>query len=55
VRGEDGEFGRMASLRDMCYRGGSPRACIRFGFILGQNRERQAQWRRSRPDFYDWQ
>lgn len=50
----DRNFSRMQQLQDLCD-SGSRRACIRFGMILGQNREREAQWRRSRPDFYSWE
>jgi hypothetical protein len=48
------DFRRISRLREMCD-DGSRKACIRFGMILGQNREREAQWRRSRPDFYNWE
>jgi hypothetical protein len=50
----DRDYGRISRLRAMCD-DGSRKACIRFGMILGQNREREAQWRRSRPDFYNWE
>jgi len=53
VRYSDPQFDRLGRLQDRCDRG-DRNACIRFGMILGQNREREAQWRRSRPDFYAW-
>ena len=50
----DREIEKMRRLRESCY-DGSRRACIRFGMILGQNRERERAWRRSNPDFYAWE
>jgi hypothetical protein len=34
---------------------GDRRACIRFGVLIGQHRERVAQWRRSHPDFFAYE
>ena len=48
---EDPAFERMGQLRDACD-WGSRRACVRFGMVLGENRARERQWRRNRPDFY---
>jgi hypothetical protein len=50
----DRERARMRRLREACY-DGNRNACIRFGMILGQNRERERQWRRSDPDFFAWE
>jgi hypothetical protein len=47
----DSERNRMRRLREACY-DGSRKSCIRFGMILGQNRERERHWRRSEPDFF---
>ena len=30
-------------------------ACVRFGILIGQHRERVAQWRRSHPDFFSYE
>lgn len=38
----------------LCQRGYRP-ACIRFGYLLGVNRGRQAEWRREHPDWWWWQ
>jgi hypothetical protein len=50
----DPERARMRRLRQACD-DGSRKSCIRFGMILGQNRERERQWRRSDPDFFAWE
>lgn len=34
---------------------GDRRSCIRFGILIGQHRERVAQWRRTHPDFFSYE
>lgn len=41
-------------LHDACD-DGDRRSCVRFGILIGQHRERQAEWRRTHPDFFDWE
>ena len=45
---------RMFELRTAC-EDGDRRACVRFGIIIGENRERRAQWRRESPDLFWWE
>jgi hypothetical protein len=45
---------RLRRLHAACYRG-DPNACIRFGMILGRNRERERELRRSDPDLWTWE
>jgi hypothetical protein len=45
---------RMFRLREAC-EDGDRRACVRFGMILGENRERQAEWRREHPDLFSFE
>jgi hypothetical protein len=45
---------RMFRLREAC-EDGDRRACIRFGMILGENRERQAEWRRGNPEIFSFE
>jgi hypothetical protein len=45
---------RMMELRAACD-DGDRRSCIRFGIIIGENRERRAQWRRESPDAFWWE
>jgi hypothetical protein len=42
---------RMYELRGAC-EAGDRRACVRFGIMIGENRERVAEWRRSHPDYF---
>jgi hypothetical protein len=45
---------QMAEFRAAC-EDGERRACVRLGIIIGENRERRAQWRREHPDFFWWE
>jgi hypothetical protein len=44
----------MFRLREAC-EDGDRRACVRFGIILGENRERQAEWRRQNPEIFSFE
>ena len=44
----------LARLHGLCDQGYRP-ACIRFGYILGENRGRQGEWRREHPNWWWWQ
>jgi hypothetical protein len=44
----------MGMLRRQC-EDGDTRACVQFGIIIGENRERRAQWRRDAPDLFWWE
>jgi hypothetical protein len=45
---------RMLELREACD-DGDRRSCIRLGIIIGENRERRAQWRREHPDVFAYE
>ena len=51
---EDPYLPRMSSLKMACD-DGDTNACIRFGIIIGQHKEREAQWRRYHPDMFAWE
>ena len=42
---------RMLGLRIAC-EDGDRRACVRLGIIIGENRERRANWRREHPEVF---
>lgn len=42
---------RLFELRDAC-RAGERNACVRFGIIIGEHRERVADWRRDHPELF---
>jgi hypothetical protein len=45
---------QMFGLRAACD-AGDRRACVQFGIIIGENRERRAQWRSERPELFWWE
>lgn len=45
---------RMFQYREAC-RDGNRRACVQLGIIIGENRERRADWQRDHPDFFWWE
>ncbi len=47
--------GRMMALREQCEDDGDTRACVRLGIIIGENRERRAQWARENPELFWWE
>jgi hypothetical protein len=49
----DPYYDQLSSLHAGCDRG-SRLACIRFGEFLGAHHEREAEWRRTHPDFFRW-
>jgi hypothetical protein len=34
---------------------GDRRACVRFGILIGENRERRDEWRRRHPEWWWWE
>ena len=45
---------RAFRLHERC-EDGDRHACIRFGVLIGQHRERVAEWRRDHPDFFTYE
>jgi hypothetical protein len=45
----------MAELHKKCEQGRSRRACIRFGILIGENRQRHTDWRKLHPDWWWWE
>ena len=45
---------RMHRLRVLCDQGYRP-ACIRFGYFLGINQGRRAEWMRDHPNWWWWE
>jgi hypothetical protein len=43
----------LIGMHQLCDRG-DRQACIRFGFMLGQNQERHVEWRRLHPEWWAW-
>jgi hypothetical protein len=45
---------QMLSLHQLCNQGDKG-ACVRFGVLIGQNKQRQADWRRAHADWFWWE
>jgi hypothetical protein len=51
VRAQNVREAEMIGFHQLCDRG-DRKACIRFGIMIGENRERHVEWRRSHPEFW---
>jgi hypothetical protein len=56
VRAEDwrAREAELVGLHQLCDKG-DRRACIRFGMMLGEAKERHADWRAHHPEFWWWE
>ena len=54
VRAQGNIEAEMIGFHQLCDRG-DKRACIRFGILIGENRQRHADWRRLHPDWWWWE
>ena len=53
-RAQSAREAEMIGFHQLCDRG-DRKACIRFGIMIGENRERHAEWRRLHPEFWWWE
>jgi hypothetical protein len=44
----------ILGLHQLCDKG-DRRACVRFGVLLGENRELHEEWRRHHPEWWWWE
>lgn len=49
----DPYFNSMSRLKAACDDGDTG-SCIKFGIIIGEHKERKAEWRRNHPDMFEW-
>ena len=56
VRAEDWKAreAEILGLHQLCDKG-DRKACVRFGMMLGEAKERHADWRKSHPEFWWWE
>ena len=57
AQAQGGAMNREAEIlgfHQLCQKG-DRRACVRFGIILGEMRERHAEWRRLHADWFWWE
>jgi hypothetical protein len=53
-RAQSAREAELVGFHQLCDRG-DRKACIRFGIMIGENRERHAEWRRLHPEFWWWE
>ena len=44
----------IVGFHQLCDKG-DRRACVRFGILIGEARERHAEWRRTHPEWWWWE
>ena len=54
VRAQSAREAEMIGFHQLCEKG-DRKACIRFGILIGENRERHAEWRRLHPNWWWWE
>jgi hypothetical protein len=54
LRAQNVREAEMIGFHQLCDKG-DRRACVRFGIMIGENRERHAEWRRAHPEFWWWE
>jgi hypothetical protein len=54
VQAQSAREAEMIGFHQLCDRG-DRKACIRFGIMIGENRERHAEWRHADPEFWWWE
>jgi hypothetical protein len=54
VRAQSAREAEMVGFHQLCDRG-DRKACVRFGIMIGENRERHTEWRRAHPEFWWWE
>ncbi|HEX4767149.1 MAG TPA: hypothetical protein VH414_12840 [Lichenihabitans sp.] len=48
---QDAREAQLIGFHQLCNHGDRA-ACVKFGMMRQQNHDRQAEWRRTRPDFF---
>ncbi len=54
ARAQGGVEAEMIGFHQLCEKG-DRRACVRFGILIGENKQRHADWRRLHADWWWWE
>jgi len=54
ARAQDAREAELVGFQQLCEKG-DRRACVRFGILIGENRQRHADWRRAHADWFWWE
>ena len=53
VKAQNVREAELIGFHQLCEKG-DRRACVRFGIMIGENRERHAEWRRLHREWFWW-
>lgn len=53
ARAQDAREAEIIGFHQLCEKG-DRRACVRFGVLIGENRQRHADWRRAHTEWFWW-
>ena len=53
-RAQNAREAELIGFHQLCDRG-DRKACVRFGIMIGENRERHAEWRKLHPEWWWWE
>ncbi len=54
LRAQNAREAELVGFHQLCEKG-DRKACIRFGIMLGENRERHAEWRKIHAEWFWWE
>jgi hypothetical protein len=54
ARAQSAREAEIIGFHQLCEKG-DRRACVRFGILIGENRQRHADWRRLHADWFWWE
>jgi len=54
VQAQNAREAELIGFHQLCEKG-DRRACVRFGMLLGENRERHVEWRKHHADWWWWE
>jgi tRNA(Arg) A34 adenosine deaminase TadA len=54
VSAQNAREAELIGFHQLCDKG-DRKACIRFGIMLGENRQRHVDWRKAHPEFWWWE
>ena len=54
ARAQSAREAEIIGFHDLCQKG-DRRACVRFGILIGENREHHAEWRRRYSHWFWWE
>lgn len=54
VQAQNAREAEIIGFHQLCEKG-DRRACVRFGMLIGENKQRHADWRRAHAEWWWWE